>query len=440
MRSQGNANNSAGTAMLGLPGFVLLAVAEYAGEVEMAIETTETMVGCERCGVLARDHGRRPVRVRDLPSAGRAVTLIWVKRLWRCGEPSCSRSTWSERSEAIRPRASLTERARRVACERVGRDGHTVAQVAGEYGVGWGTVMNAVVEYGTPLVDDPDRLAGVSALGVDETAFQAANARRGTRFVTGIVDLSGGTARLLDVIDDRTGTALTAWVTAQGRAWRDGVHTAALDPFRGYATALSASLPHAQRVLDCFHVTKLGFDAVDQVRRRVQQESTGHRGRRDDPLFRIRRVLRRRADRLSAHAWQRLLVALELGDVDQQIGKTWIGAQNLRLVFTARDRAQAEHRLFRWLVHCSDSGVPELRRLARTIDAWREELLAYYDTGGMSNGPTEAVNLLIKKIKRSGHGFRNFSNYRLRLLLHCGVTWHDHRPAPLRGRLPRLAA
>ena len=91
-------------------------------------------------------------------------------------------------------------------------------------------------------------------------------------------------------------------------------------------------------------------------------------------------------------------------------------------------------------MHCADSNVPELHRLARTIDAWREEFLAYFSTGRISNGPTEAMNLLIKKIKRVGHGFRNFDNYRLRLLLHCGVTWQTHQPTPLRGRLPRLAS
>ena len=84
--------------------------------------------------------------------------------------------------------------------------------------------------------------------------------------------------------------------------------------------------------------------------------------------------------------------------------------------------------------------VPELRRLARTLTTWRAEFLAYFSTGRISNGPTEAVNLLIKKILRVGHGFRNFHNYRLRLLLHCGITWQHHTPTPLRGRLPRLAA
>jgi hypothetical protein len=65
------------------------------------------------------------------------------------------------------------------------------------------------------------------------------------------------------------------------------VAVAALDPFRGYASALRAQLPAAVRVLDAFHVVGLGFDAVDQVRRRVQQETLGHRGRAGDPLYGI---------------------------------------------------------------------------------------------------------------------------------------------------------
>jgi hypothetical protein len=94
--------------MLGLPGFVLLAVSEFDGELEQAVETAAVEEFRRSCGVQAVPHGRRPVRVRDLPVAGRPVTLIWVKRVWRCVEPRCAKRTWSETSEH-RPRASLTE-------------------------------------------------------------------------------------------------------------------------------------------------------------------------------------------------------------------------------------------------------------------------------------------------------------------------------------------
>jgi len=184
--------------------------------------------------------------------------------------------TWSETSPAIRARASLTERARVEACRRVGQDGLSVAQVAAAFGVAWGTVMAAVVDYGTPLVDDPARLAGVQALGVDETAFLAANGRHHTQFVTGMVDVTA--ARLLDVVPGRSGTVLSQWIAAQPAPWRQGVTVAALDPFRGYATALRTSLPHATRVLDAFHVTRLGFARHLTSRRCPPSRATGRPG------------------------------------------------------------------------------------------------------------------------------------------------------------------
>jgi transposase len=425
--------------MLGLLGFRVLAVSEHAGELEQAVETTAEEGWCPACGVRARLHDRRPRWVRDLPAAGRPVTLVWVKRIWRCTESACPRQTWTETSSAIRPRAAWTERARREACRRVGQDGHTVAAVAAEFGVGWATVMTAVRDYGIPLVDDPTRLERVHTLGVDETAFLAATPTSGTAFATGIVALNGR-ARLLDVVPGRSANALSVWVSGREQGWRDNITVTALDPFVGYATALRTTLPHATRVLDAFHVVKLGFDAMDQVRRRVQQETTGHRGRSDDPLYRIRRVLRRGFDHHTPRSWDRLLTGLDAGDVDQQIGRAWIAAQELRRLYREPDRDRAERRLLRWFTTVAEHEIPELLRLARTLDVWREELLAYFDTGGVSNGPTEAVNGLIKKIKRIGHGYRNFANYRLRLLLYCGAEWNTPAVTPIRGRLPRLAA
>ncbi len=116
-----------------------------------------------------------------------------------------------------------------------------------------------------------------------------ASAMRPTVFATGIVDLHRG--RLIDVIPGRNRKVLADWLSEQPDEWITGIDVAAWDPFRGYGAALSAGLPNAVRVLDPFHVVRLGFAGVDDVRRRVQHDTYGHRGRRGDPLYGLTRRL-----------------------------------------------------------------------------------------------------------------------------------------------------
>jgi transposase len=332
----------------------------------------------------------------------------------------------------------LTDRAQAEACRRVGKDAHAVAAVARDLGVGWATIMRAVADHGTPLVDDPTRLDGVAALGLDETSFLKATRVAPTRWVTGLVDLERG--RLLDVVADRTRGAVDRWLGARTRDWLAGIGTVALDPGRGYASALVAPLGHARVVVDHFHAIRLANTVVDQVRRRVQQATLGHRGRKRDPLYRIRKLLLVAAEQLTSRGRVRLRAGLAVGDPTGEVAVAWQGKELLRAVYAANDLADARAALERFYRWSDGVGVVELSRLARTIRAWGAEVLAFHTTGGCSNGPTEAVNLLIKKVKRVGHGFRNFDNYRLRLLLHCGVRWQTPRTARLRGRSPRLVA
>ncbi len=181
-----------------------------------------------------------------------------------------------------------------------------------------------------------------------------------------------GRPRLLDVIQGRSGNALSGWVSARNPTWRDGIGVAALDPFRGYATALRTTLPGARRVLDAFHVTRLGFDALDQVRRLVQQDTLGHRGHVDDPLFGIRRVLRRGAEHHSQRSCARLLAGLEAGDHDQQVALAGSPPRTCARIYRCRDRAQAERHLLAWFTAVAETRDPRAgptgpthRRLAR---------------------------------------------------------------------------
>jgi len=445
-----DATASLDAVLLGLDGFVVLGRAEVDGELELLVETTADLVGCPGCGAVARAKDRRPTWVRDLPLAGRPVVLCWWKRVWCCPHERCEIKTWTERHVAIAPRAVLTERARQWAFERVGADDAAVSRIADGLGVAWWTVMTQVIVRGTPLVEDPARLdppqadpvqASVSAVGVDETAFLRATGTHPTLFATGITDLTPGRpARLLDVVEGRSGTVLAEWLTERDSPWRAGVSTASLDPFRGYATALATHLPQAARVLDPFHVVKLGLDCVDQVRRRIQQDTLGHRGRARDPLYDIRRVLRRRRDRLSPKARARLQAGLIAGDPTGEVALAWTVAQDLMALYQLTDPAQARRRAEQLIADLRECPIDELARLGRTLHAWQTELCAHFDHPTVSNGPTENLNLKIKHTKRIARGYRKFAHYRLRLLLNHGRIREDHSPTRIRTCRPRFAA
>jgi hypothetical protein len=120
-----------------------------------------------------------------------------------------------------------------------------------------------------------------------------------------MVDLTRGAdgvlrARLLEMAPGRFGTVYKTWLDARTPAFRTGVKHAALDPFRGYANALCDGLGDAVAVLDAFHVVKLGTQVMDEVRRRVQQQTLHRRGHRDDPLYKIRGLLRHGAENLTS--------------------------------------------------------------------------------------------------------------------------------------------
>jgi transposase len=223
----------------------------------------------------------------------------------------------------------------------------------------------------------------------------------------------------------------TGWPRSLPSRWTPGGAT---------PSALVVLLGHARVVVDHFHAIRLANAMVDQVRRRIQQTTLGHGGRKQDPLYRIRKLLLVAAERLTSQGRVLLRAGLAAGDPTGELAAAWQGKELLRAVYAAVGMPAARAALERFYRRADGVGVAELSRLARTVGAWQTELLAWHATDHCSNGPTEAVNLLVKKVKRVGHGFRNVANYRLRLLLHCGVRWPIHRTASLRGRSRHLTA
>jgi len=174
--------------------------------------------------------------------------------------------------------------------------------------------------------------------------------------------------------------------------------------------------------MDPFHVVRLAGDALDECRRRVQQDTRGHRGRTGDPLYAARRTLHTGTDLLTDTQHKRL-EALFAGDEHVEVEATWGIYQRMIAAYREPDRARARE-LMRQLIDSVSSGVPgaltEVITLGRTLKKRAVDVLAYFERPGTSNGPTEAINGRLEHLRGSALGFRNLTNYIARSLLETG--------------------
>ena len=413
--------------LLGLPGLHLISVDRARTGFLLEVESCDPVAGCPGCGVIAAGHGRIVTSMIDAPWADRPVRIRWRKRRWICREEACPVVTFVEQDPAVcPPRGLLTMRALRWAVGQLRREHATIAGLARRLGVGWATLWRAVKPELECLAGDPTRFAGVTSLGVDEHIWHHGDVReRGPKELTGMVDLTRDQAgrvhaRLLDLVPGRSKKAYTDWLLDRGVDFRARIEVAALDPFGGYKSAIGAELADATAVLDAFHVVKLGTQVVDEVRRRVQQDTTGHRGRKGDPLFGIQTILRAGAENLTDRQLARLETAILADPAHEAVYVAWRCAQDLRAAYRAKDTTKGRRRAEKILDAFHTCPVPEVALLGRTLRRWRQAFLAYFDTDRANNGGTEAVNGIIELHRRLARGYRNRDNYRLRMLLVAG--------------------
>ncbi len=406
--------------LVGLDRTRVLEVARDGTErVHVAVETTDDTAACSGCGSRAWLKDRDRVALADLPAFGSPVTLVWVKRRWVCPDRHCPAGTWTEDRPDIAPaRAAMTRRAGLWATREVGAEIHTASYAAAELGVAWHTVMDAVLYWGQALIEDRERVKASKAVGVDETKFKAANRYRRTTWISAICDIEH--RQVIDVIEGRQGPELSEWLAEQPSWWLQEVAATVTDLHEPYRKALRTYIPHATAVADPFHVVGVANRALDGTRRRVQQETCGHRGRTGDPLYRGRKLLAIGEERLDGDGRAKLEGLLRAGDPDGEVYEAWGVKESVRDLYTMwGDQPGAGRMLDLLIAYCSTSTAREIRGLARTLKQWRNPILAWHVTGH-TNGPVEGLNSLIKKVKRVAAGFRNFDHYRLRILLACG--------------------
>lgn len=183
--------------LVGLEGFHVIGVSEHAGVVRVVVETPAGPMGCRSCGVVAHSHGRRDVKLIDVPCFGRPVRLIWRKRTWRCAEEKCPTKSFTEQHDDLAgPRALLSVRARWWAINQLRREHASVSGLARQLGTTWRTVWRSIKPLLDAMAADPARFENVTSLGVDEHIVHHVSTKpikdggRGPKEFTGMVDLT----------------------------------------------------------------------------------------------------------------------------------------------------------------------------------------------------------------------------------------------------------
>ena len=358
------------------------------GGIEIGVE----LVGrpcCGGWGAKVWAHGSSRVVLAGLPAFGRAVRLRWNKRRWRRFRVACSVGTFSEQDSAVAlPRARMTSRSARWATRRAGR-ASTISEIAAEIGCSWHAAMAAVRRWGRALLDaDPARTDGVTALGLDEILMFRRGPFRRKHWGTTVVDARRGV--LLDIVAGRSAAGATRWIQGRTSLWRRRVRWAVMDLSGPYRKAFGDTVPHAVQIADPFHVVRLANSTVDDVRRRVQSDTTGGRGTKHDPLYRTRRLLLKAAERVTEHGRTKLRGLLAAGDPRGEARDACHAKETPRGIYRISGRGLALEALDELSRDLRDETFsPKLNKLGRTLGTSRTQITNWH-RGRVTNGPTDS--------------------------------------------------
>ncbi|MGH3915041.1 MAG: ISL3 family transposase [Pseudonocardiaceae bacterium] len=389
-------------------------------------------------------------RPRDVPRGRDRVELVWLKRRWKRDNPGGARLTFTEAVGQVSAGMRLTQRLREHAGDLVGELGVPVSTAAGACGLSWPSTHQGFTDRAEPVLAAPMR--PVAVLGIDETRRGRPRFTRdpdtdtwvvaADRWHTGFVDISGEQG-LLGQVEGRTAEDAAYWLHQAGPAWRQHVQIVVIDLCTIYASAVRRMLPHATLAVDAFHVVQLATTMVGDVRRRVIREKYSRRGRSGDPEYGIKNLLVRNLENLHPDQFAKIIDTLGGDREGQQILLAWIAKEKLRDLIRLRATAttpspeQIRHHLFTFFTWCADyAHIPELLTLARTIDRWRDPIIAAILTG-VSNATSEGLNRVIKLEGRKAYGFRNTTNQRRRL--RYATTRAQRRPPTVTTKRSRSA-
>lgn len=281
----------------------------------------------------------------------------------------------------------------------------SVSQACELLGIGWESaheIMKRAVERGLGR----RQMDELKHLGMDEKSF-----KRGHSYITLLTDLEE--SRVLEVVEERTSEAadgLWATLTAEQKS---AVEAVAVDMWEPFIQTIAKQVPEADIVHDRFHVSKYLNEGVDKVRRQEHKELLAEgdetlKGTRQLWLYNPQHFNQEQRDEFS-----------ELKDLELKVARAWAMKELFSKFWNYQEEGWARRFFKGWFGWVSRSKLKPMAEVARMLKRHLENLLTYL-RHHITNAVTEGLNSKIQSLKSAARGFRNFQNYRIRILFFCG--------------------
>ena len=263
-------------------------------------------------------------------------------------------------------------------------------------------IMNSAVERGLDRRD----LEEIKHVGIDEKNFG-----KGHDYVSVMTDIDGG--RVLEVVPGRTQEAADSlWKTLSDEQ-REQVEAVAVDMWAAFVNSAAEHVPEADIVHDRFHIAKHLNEAVDQVRR-AEHKSLKQEG--DERLTGSRYLWLTNEENLSE---ERAATFEDLKESKLKTSRAWALVDLFRDFFEQQSERHGRAFFKDWYAWASRCRLKPIVKVAKMIKRHFERIVTWF-THRISNASSEGFNSLIQALKSAARGFRNFENYRTRILFFCG--------------------
>ena len=351
---------------------------------------------CPRCAQPSSSvYDHRWVTLKDEPMRRSVITLRIKKRRYYC--KTC-RKPFTEPLSGVMPRRRTTQRYREalmIACEKYS----SLKQVREDFRCSSSLLYKVLYEQLGRKIKQID-YPWPKKVGIDEHFVSRKYGH--PEFMTVFTDLKNH--RVRECVLGKTKQGLLEKVAhIEGRRNVEWVTIDMSDVYRGFALE---QFPKAQIVADKFHVLRL----FTHVLNRHRIDITGDKRRNP-----VRKLLLRNRKKLKPYERQALDSWLKL---HPHIKEAYEWKEHFHNLYRMKGHRRAEARLEKLLIAMKFSIIPEIKRLQRTLERWKDEILNYFKCG-LTNAMTEGFNRVASLVKNRAFGYRNQNNYRLRFLSAC---------------------